>query len=46
MPDTIENLASPVEKFAQLRLLCVGDMMLDTFVYGKANRLSPEALSD
>lgn len=43
MPDTIENLASPVEKFSKLRLLCVGDMMLDTFVYGKASRLSPEA---
>ncbi len=43
MPDNIANLASYVEKFSDLRLLCVGDMMLDTFVYGKAGRLSPEA---
>lgn len=43
MPDNIEYLASYVDKFFKLRLLCVGDMMLDTFVYGKAGRLSPEA---
>lgn len=26
-----------------MRVMCVGDMMLDIFVYGKTNRLSPEA---
>lgn len=43
MSDNIKNLASYVEKFSQLHMLCVGDMILDTFVYGKASRLSPEA---
>ena len=43
MSDNIANLTSYVEQFADLRLLCVGDMMLDIFVYGKAGRLSPEA---
>ena len=27
----------------QLKLLCVGDIMLDRFVYGRVNRISPEA---
>lgn len=26
-----------------MRIMCVGDMMLDIFVYGKTSRLSPEA---
>lgn len=29
--------------FHQARVLCVGDVMVDFFVYGKADRLSPEA---
>lgn len=34
---TIEN------KFANLNLLVVGDVMLDEYVYGDVNRISPEA---
>ncbi len=37
------NLCSFVDKFSSTRLLCVGDMILDVFVYGKSSRLSPEA---
>lgn len=37
------NLCSYVNKFSDVRILCVGDVMLDNFVYGKTNRLSPEA---
>lgn len=29
--------------FSNVRVLCVGDVMLDTFVYGGVDRLSPEA---
>lgn len=37
------NLYSYVDQFPDMRVMCVGDMMLDIFVYGKTNRLSPEA---
>jgi len=52
MPYTFEDstpampatpLSSYVDRFPDTRLLCVGDMMLDTFVYGTSARLSPEA---
>lgn len=39
----ITNLYSYVDLFPTMRVMCVGDMMLDIFVYGKTNRLSPEA---
>lgn len=32
-----------IEKFTQARVLCIGDVMLDRFVYGGAQRISPEA---
>lgn len=37
------DLASEVEALAGVRLLCVGDAMLDRFVYGAVDRISPEA---
>lgn len=37
------NYCSYIDRFPELRLLCIGDMMLDIFVYGKTSRLSPEA---
>ena len=40
---TTANLYSYVDHFSDMRVLCVGDVMLDNFVYGKTNRLSPEA---
>src|ERR1041384_5659482 len=36
-------LLSVVEKFRAARLLVVGDLMLDRFVWGEVERLSPEA---
>src|SRR5689334_9251395 len=36
-------LLSVVEKFRAVRLLVVGDLMLDRFVWGEVERLSPEA---
>jgi D-beta-D-heptose 7-phosphate kinase/D-beta-D-heptose 1-phosphate adenosyltransferase len=38
-PD-LENL---VVRFANAKVLVIGDVMLDRFVYGKAKRISPEA---
>lgn len=37
------NLYSYVDAFPDMHVMCVGDIMLDIFVYGKTNRLSPEA---
>ena len=36
-------LAAALEKMAAARVLCVGDVMLDRFVYGDVSRISPEA---
>ncbi len=36
-------LTSIVERFAGLRVLVMGDVMLDEFVWGKVSRVSPEA---
>lgn len=33
----------PIERFQQARLLVVGDVMLDRYVYGAVERMSPEA---
>jgi D-beta-D-heptose 7-phosphate kinase / D-beta-D-heptose 1-phosphate adenosyltransferase len=41
MADT--ELISLVEKLPTARLLCVGDVMLDHYVYGGVERVSPEA---
>ncbi|MDJ0838920.1 MAG: D-glycero-beta-D-manno-heptose-7-phosphate kinase [Acidobacteriota bacterium] len=32
-----------IERFSQCRILVVGDLMLDRFIWGKVNRISPEA---
>ena len=34
---------SYIDRFPGVSLLCMGDLMLDVFVYGKSSRLSPEA---
>ncbi|HEU5046769.1 MAG TPA: D-glycero-beta-D-manno-heptose-7-phosphate kinase [Rickettsiales bacterium] len=34
---------SVVDNFGKIRILCVGDIMLDQFVYGVVERISPEA---
>tara|TARA_R110000868_G_scaffold134331_1_gene346276 strand:+ start:2906 stop:4369 length:1464 start_codon:yes stop_codon:yes gene_type:complete len=38
-----QRLASEVERLAQVRVLCVGDVMLDRYIYGDVMRVSPEA---
>lgn len=37
------NLILSVEKLKNGRVLCVGDLMLDRFIYGAVDRISPEA---
>jgi D-beta-D-heptose 7-phosphate kinase/D-beta-D-heptose 1-phosphate adenosyltransferase len=37
------DLAAHVDALAGARVLCVGDVMLDRFVYGRVDRISPEA---
>ena len=36
-------LAAEVEAMSGVRVLCVGDVMLDRFAYGEVERISPEA---
>jgi rfaE bifunctional protein kinase chain/domain len=38
-----ERLAEILDKFAKIHLLVVGDLMLDRFIWGEVERLSPEA---
>ncbi|MDC0073634.1 PfkB family carbohydrate kinase [Alphaproteobacteria bacterium] len=38
-----EKLISIVENFNNLTVLCVGDLILDKFIMGNVNRISPEA---
>src|ERR1700719_1188546 len=37
------DLEEAFKLFAKLTVLCVGDVMLDEFVYGEVTRISPEA---
>jgi D-beta-D-heptose 7-phosphate kinase/D-beta-D-heptose 1-phosphate adenosyltransferase len=37
------GLAGHIEAFSRSTVLCVGDLMLDRFVYGGVTRISPEA---
>jgi len=42
LPDA-SALAARVEAFASVRVACIGDAMLDRYVYGTVDRVSPEA---
>lgn len=37
------HLAEPIQTFSHQRVLVVGDVMLDRFIYGQVDRISPEA---
>ncbi len=41
--DDLTALTSIVSLFSGRRVLCVGDVMLDRFIYGETKRISPEA---
>jgi rfaE bifunctional protein kinase chain/domain len=40
---SVERLVAIVHKFAGKRIAVVGDLMLDVYIWGTANRISPEA---
>ncbi len=40
---TQADLIPLVEKLKHARVLCVGDLMLDHYIYGRVERISPEA---
>lgn len=42
-PTDIDPFLEAIESFDQARILCVGDIMLDRFMYGEVSRISPEA---
>jgi D-glycero-beta-D-manno-heptose-7-phosphate kinase len=37
------DLKQIIQKFSEVRILVIGDMMMDRFVWGKVSRISPEA---
>src|SRR6266498_1922858 len=37
------RFAGLISRFAELRILVIGDLMLDEFIWGKVSRISPEA---
>ncbi|MFA5041356.1 MAG: D-glycero-beta-D-manno-heptose-7-phosphate kinase [Bdellovibrionales bacterium] len=39
----MSNLASRLDQFIDQCILCIGDLMLDRYVYGQVERISPEA---
>ena len=41
--DQAHSLGPLLDKLASVRVLCIGDVMLDRFVYGAVDRVSPEA---
>ena len=38
----LNHLTAGIAKLAEARVLCVGDLMLDRFLYGSVGRISPE----
>src|SRR5256885_6929855 len=39
----MQNIDQQLAKLARATVLCIGDLMLDDFVYGEVARISPEA---
>ncbi|MHC1729417.1 MAG: D-glycero-beta-D-manno-heptose-7-phosphate kinase [Syntrophobacteraceae bacterium] len=42
-PDRKTRLIAAVERFSRCRVLVIGDLMLDVFIWGEVSRISPEA---
>jgi len=43
MVSDLAALAGALDRLSDARILCVGDLMLDRFLYGPVDRISPEA---
>ena len=39
----MNRLHTLIDGFPQVSILCIGDVMLDKFLYGSVTRISPEA---
>lgn len=39
----MNRLHTLIDGFPRVRILCIGDVMLDKFLYGSVSRISPEA---
>ncbi|MFR1412523.1 MAG: hypothetical protein ACLSUW_09650 [Akkermansia sp.] len=39
----MNRLHTLIDGFSRVRILCIGDVMLDKFLYGSVSRISPEA---
>ncbi|MBV8653619.1 MAG: bifunctional heptose 7-phosphate kinase/heptose 1-phosphate adenyltransferase, partial [Alphaproteobacteria bacterium] len=39
----LSHLINDIERLPGTRILCIGDVMLDHYVYGQVDRVSPEA---
>jgi D-beta-D-heptose 7-phosphate kinase/D-beta-D-heptose 1-phosphate adenosyltransferase len=42
-PTVTDELKQKVDRLADAHILCIGDVMLDRFIYGGVDRISPEA---
>jgi D-beta-D-heptose 7-phosphate kinase/D-beta-D-heptose 1-phosphate adenosyltransferase len=42
-PPEKRRLIEAISSFSRCRILVAGDLMLDTFIWGDVNRISPEA---
>jgi D-glycero-beta-D-manno-heptose-7-phosphate kinase len=42
-PSDIQNILQAIQSFPRHRILVVGDIMMDQFLWGAVNRISPEA---
>lgn len=42
-PAAAQSLAEQLPRLKSVRVLCIGDLMLDRYVYGEVSRISPEA---
>ena len=43
MTTSPQELIRSLERLGEMNLLCVGDIMLDRYIYGQVDRISPEA---
>ena len=43
MTNSSLSLKTAIDKLSGAKVICVGDVMLDKFVYGEIERISPEA---
>ena len=40
---SLDRLQSLIDRIAKVRIACLGDLMVDRYVYGEVSRISPEA---